>query len=147
MAGIPPTGALPVPPVIPFLLFQGQNAILDLAGSDQDIKLYHKAILPNVVAIKYDFKSEDIKSFLESVRVRAKLYGWMDILDVPDTTGLVLSKVDQNGNISMDECCTHATIYMAARNRNTQNLVMLYQFLLNSMEEKWRTTLLSKMFL
>jgi hypothetical protein len=145
MAGIPPPGILPVPPVVPFLLFPGQNAILDLAGSDRDIKMYHKAIVPNVGTIKYDLKSEGLKSFLESVRVRAKLYGWMEILDVPDATGLVLSILDQYGNISMEECRAHAMIYMAARNRNTQNSVMLYQFLLNSIDEKWKTTLLSKM--
>jgi hypothetical protein len=147
MAGVPPPGPIVPPPVppVPFLLFPGQNAILDLAGSDRDLKLYHKAILPNVGAIKYNLKPEGLKSFLESVRVRAKLYGWMEILDVPDAAGVVLSILDQYGNISMDECRAHATLYMNARNRNTQNSVMLYQFLLNSIEEKWKTTLLSKM--
>jgi hypothetical protein len=121
MAGVPPPGILPVAPVIPFLLFPGQNAILDLAGSDRDIKLYHKAILPNVGTIKYNLKSEGLKSFLESVRVQAKVYGWMNILDVPDATNVVISILDQYGNISMDECCAHATVYMAARNRYTNN--------------------------
>jgi hypothetical protein len=147
MAGVPPPGLLPIPPVpvIPFLLFPGQNAILDLGNSDRDIKMYHKAIVPNVGAIKYDLKSEGLKSFLESVRVRAKLYGWMDILDIPDATGAVVSILDQYGNITMDECRAHATVYMAARNRNTQNSVMLYQFLLKRSGrplyyQRWRYT-------
>jgi hypothetical protein len=109
--------------------------------------LYHKAILPNVGTIKYDLKSEGLNSFLESVRVRAKLYVWMDILDVPDAANVGVSILDQYGNISMDECWAHATVYTAARNQDTQNSVMLYQFLLNSIEEKWKTTLLSKMIL
>jgi hypothetical protein len=147
MAGVPPPGLLPVPPVAPFFSFPGQNAILDLSGSDRDIKLYHKAILPNVGSIKYDLKSEGFKSFLESVRVRAKLYGWTEILDIPDANGIVVSILDQYGNITMDECRAPATVYMAARDRNTQNSVMLYQFLLNSIEEKWKTTFVSKIAL
>jgi hypothetical protein len=157
MAAVPPVGPIvppiipvippvvPAVPVIPFLLFPGQNVILDLAGSDRDIKMYHKAIIPNVGATKYDLKPEGLKSFLESVRVRAKLYNWMNILDVPDAAGVVLSILDQYGNISMDECRAYATVFMGARNRDTQNSVMLYQFLLNSIEEKWKATLLSKM--
>jgi hypothetical protein len=69
----------------------------------------------------------------------------MIILDVPDAAGIVLSMLDQYGNITMDKCCTHATIHMAARNYDMQNLVMIYQFLLNSIKEKWKTALLSKM--
>jgi hypothetical protein len=47
----------------------------------------------------------------------------------------------------MDECRAYATVYLAARNRDTQNLGLLHQFLQNSIKEKWKTTLLSKMAL
>jgi hypothetical protein len=83
----------------------------------------------------FDMKSEDLQQFLDEVKQRSKRYNWDDVLSVPDTNGVNRDLTTAYGLLTLQDCRTHATTYVAAQTRQAQNSVMLEQFIRASLSK------------
>ncbi len=129
MSGSPPP---PPPPLLkPASLFLGPDSNVPLDLDDvKDRKLYTNAI--KGIETKYDLSPQKLKSFLDDVHDRSQLYGWSNILSVPDEGNKERNIIEEYGRITLEECNTYAQSYFKTRQRKAQNSVMLYNFLVNS---------------
>jgi hypothetical protein len=130
---------------VPFALYPGaaSNDPLNFAV-DKDVKIFNKAI--QGLESKFDLKLENLTVFLESVQDRASIYNWKHILEVPKAgaPATLQNIIDKYGSVTLAECKAHSTTYMAANDRNSQNGVMLYQFLANSLSQETKITMLTQ---
>ncbi len=122
-----PSGPAPRPASL--FLSTDTNTPLDLEDV-KDRKLYTNAI--KGIETKYDLSPQKLKAFLDDVHDRAQLYGWSNILSVPNKDDLKRNIIEEYGRITMDECNSYAKEYFKVRQRKAQNSVMLYNFLVNS---------------
>jgi hypothetical protein len=83
---------------------------------------------------KFDLKQENLMTFLNRVKERSKAFSWSAILNVPHGDPAVPTNlIDHYGVITLAECKTFATAYLAQRQRNSQLSAMLYTFLRDSL--------------
>jgi hypothetical protein len=79
--------------------------------------------------------------FLNRVKVRATAFSWASILRVPHTDTLGLPPVPTNvinsyGIVTIKECKTFATAYLARQDRDSQLCAMFNTFLRNSLSNQ-----------
>ena len=142
MANVPPPpqgGPLPgpPPPAPPAAAFQmspaENNTILTFP---QDNKIYFKAT--KGLDTKFGGKADQVRTFLTLVECRARSFGWKEsIMMIPDNTGTVRYLLKEYGRLTMENVKNHAAPYVAAQTRQAQNARMMYDFLEESLEEKF----------
>jgi hypothetical protein len=115
--------------------------ILDFNQSDA-LKMFNKAIA--ALDTKFDLAEENLRTFLEQVRERARIFNWDNLLTVNDANGVPRNLINGYGMLTMDECIAHATIKLAVQDRMTQDSMMCYQFLINSLTDKAKLQILSE---
>jgi hypothetical protein len=81
--------------------------------------------------------------FVDQVRQWAKIYNWEGILTVPDSTGTPQNIITHYGKLSIDNCIDYATLYINTETRNSQDSIMLFQFLRNSLTDEARLLTMS----
>jgi hypothetical protein len=138
--------AAPVVPVAaqaPFAVMPGaaNPNVLDFSKTDA-LKLFNKAT--TALDTKFDLVEEKKRTFLEQVRERARIFNWGSLLTIIDDGRTPRNLIDRYGMLTMDNCRTHATTYLAAKDRMTQDSMMLYQLLVNSLTEKAQLTMLGE---
>jgi hypothetical protein len=142
---VPPPPA-PVAPVIvppaPFALVPGQanNDPLDYSKA-ADVKLFHRAI--KGIEPKFDLKENSLQVFLAKVKEQARIFNWAAVIDIPDTAGTVRNLITNYGQLTIDNCKTHAMTYIAAQNRRAQDSMMMFQCLSSSLTEEANVMMLS----
>jgi hypothetical protein len=141
IAAQPPAAVQPAAPAA-FARYPGlaNNNVLDF-NNPNDLKLFNKAT--DGLSTPYSLTQDSLKVFLESVKERARIYNWTEILMVADTAGMNHFVPDAYGRITMEHCTVSANAYLDALTRNSQNNAMLYQFLSNSLTEEAKMELLS----
>jgi hypothetical protein len=141
IAAQPPVVAQPAAPVA-FARYPGlaNNNVLDF-NNPNDLKLFNKAT--EGLSSPYGLTQDSLKVFLESVKERARIYNWNEILSVADAAGINHYVPDAYGRVTMEHCVVSANGYIDAPTRNSQNNAMLYQVLSNSMTEEAKMELLS----
>ncbi len=122
-----PSGPAPKPALL--FLSTDTNTPLDLEDA-KDRKLYTNAI--KGIETKYDLSPQKLKAFLDDVHDRSQLYGWSNILSVPDEGDSKRNIIEEYGRVTIEECNSYAKTYFRIRQRKAQNSVMLYNFLINS---------------
>jgi hypothetical protein len=113
---------------------------LDFSKSES-IKLFNKATAP--VEPKYDLDEGKLRIFVDQVRQRAKIYNWEGILQVPDSNGTPQNIITHYGKLSIDNCIDYATTYINTETRSSQDSIMLFQFLRNSLTDEARLLMMS----
>lgn len=129
---------------VTFALMPGaaDNNVLNFNKSEA-IKLFHKAIQP--LDPKFTLAEENLRTFMEQVRERARIYNWDALLTVPVDATTSYHLITHYGMISAEACSTYAADHVGAafETRKTQDSMMLYQFLLNSLTDAAKLTMLS----
>lgn len=116
------------PPV--FALYPSElnnNNFLDYS-KEADRKLFKAAI--KGMDTKFELQASDLQVFLSKVAMHAQIYNFNDVLTINGK-----NLIDSYGDIAMAEITTQAETYVAQQNRNAQNSVMLYHFLVDSLSE------------
>jgi hypothetical protein len=144
IAAVP--AAAPIPPAAaqaPFAVMPGAANVnvLDFNQSDA-LKLFNKAIA--ALDTKFDLEEENLRTFIEQVRERARIYNWDGLLTVNDTAGVAKNLINSYGMLTMEECRAQATKQLANKDRMTQDSMMCYQFLINSLTDKAKLQMLSE---
>ena len=143
-----PPPPLPVPPATlapsAFALGRGcSNAILifdDPNTGATAIKLYNKAIAP--LEVKFDREVDNLAVFLVSVRDRTRCFNWHRLITMPIDDGTTRNLLSQYGQVSPDNTRAHAVTYVNTPTRGTQDNDMFYYFLVDSLTNKFHTTVL-----
>ena len=128
--------APPLAPVVPFALLPGasnRNA-LDYSRRE-DMAMFTRAIEP--IETKFGLNEEGMRTFLEQVRERARIYSWDDLLTVPDNsaTPVPYHLIKSFGMVTLEDCRRHAAGHVNASTRMAQDSMMLYFFVLDSLSE------------
>jgi hypothetical protein len=138
--------AAPVVPAAaqaPFAVMPGaaNPNVLDYNKTDA-LKLFNKAIA--ALDSKFDLAEENLRTFLEQVRERARIFNWESLLTVEDSSGTDRSLLNSYGMLTMDDCRKHAAAHLALQDRMTQDSMMCYQFLINSLTDKAKLHMLAE---
>jgi hypothetical protein len=140
-----PAAAPVVPPAAqaPYAVMPGaaNTNVLDFNKPDA-LKLFNKAI--TALDVKFDLVEEKLRTFLEQIRERARIYNWDGLLAIEDDGKTPRNLIDRYGMLTMDNCRAHATAHLAVQNRMYQDSMMLYQFLKSSLTEKAQLTMLGE---
>jgi hypothetical protein len=133
----PPVAPVP-PPLAPYALVPGDafNTHLDYSSAN-GMKIFRSAA--RGMDDKFDRKDDHLRVFLENFKEHVQTYNWNDVVAVPD--GAAVNPANQNlvtqyGQVTFEQINAHAAVYLAAQNRTTQNSILLYKYLLNSLMEK-----------
>ena len=141
----PAPPAAPVPPAPPvFALGPGRShAVLDYDDPNTGAtatKLYNKAISP--LEEKFDGEADNLAVFLASVRDRARRFNWQRLITVPIDDGTTRNILTHYGQVSLENTRAHATTYVNTPTRDAQDNDMFYYFLVDSLTNEFRTTVL-----
>lgn len=92
---------------------------------------------------KYDGKPSRLRTFLSTFGAKAKMYGWDDVLNVPDSTPAATPRniLTNYVRITMEECRAHAEGYMLVRERAAQNSMMIYNCIDGSLSLEFKKSL------
>lgn len=126
-------GAAPVFALYPSEL--NNNNFLDYS-KDADRKLFKAAI--NGMDTKFELQASDLQVFLSKVAMHAQIYNFKDILTIGGK-----NLIENYGDIKMADIATAAAAYVAQQNRNAQNSVMLYHYLVDSLSEAAKSEIMA----
>jgi phage host-nuclease inhibitor protein Gam len=131
-------------PPAPFALLPGASntAALDW-NKTEAMKLFHKAIF--ALDPKFGMDEDNLRTFIEQVRERARIFNWNDLLTVNDSTGTARNILNSYGMVTLANCQAHAATHVgiAFSSRMAQDSMMLYQFLMNSLNDAAKLNILS----
>ena len=134
--GPPPGPPPPAPPAAAggFQMSPAENDVI--LTFPQDNKIYFKAT--KGLDTKFGGKADQVCSFLTLVECQARSFGWKEsIMMIPDNNGTVRYLLKEYGHLTMENVRLHAAPYVAAQTRQAQNARMMYDFLEESLEEKF----------
>jgi hypothetical protein len=93
---------------------------------------------------EYDRSSQGLKLFLNQLRDRAKLYGWDDILTIPNA---ICPGPDQQvylithaGNLDLVQVRAHAATYARGPSKASQDTAQLYACIMGSLSSDAQST-------
>jgi uncharacterized small protein (DUF1192 family) len=150
------TAAAVVPPataVVPFALLPGEANVDPLDWTKaESMKLFNKAT--TAIDTKFSLIEDNLRTFIEQVRERSRIFNWETLLTVADSGGINRNLLDSYGLVTIENCKAHANSHVgiptgspagtaAAETRIAQDSMMLYQFLLNSLTDAAKLTILS----
>jgi hypothetical protein len=133
----------PIPPApVPFALLPGEayTAPLDFNKSNE-LKIFRAAT--SGMTEKFDLKEEHLRVFLETVREQVRTFDWSHIITVPDANAVGRNLTTNYGQVTREQVQAHATTYIGVPNRHAQNAMMLYKFLMNSLTDDAKLTMLT----
>jgi hypothetical protein len=148
---VPP--AAPATATVPFALLPGEANVQPLDWSKaESMKLFNKAI--TAIDTKFALSEDNLRTFIEQVRERSRIFNWETLLTVTDSGGNARNLLDCYGLVTIENCRVHADQHVgipagspagtaAADTRTAQDSMMLYQFLLNSLTDAAKLTILS----
>ena len=143
---LPPLPALPVAPPAPpaFALGPGHShAVLNFDNPNTGstaTKLYNKVISP--LEEKFDGEADNLAVFLASVHDRAHHFSWHHLITVPIDDGMTRNLLTHYRQVSIENTRAHAATYVNTPTRDAQDNDMFYYFLLDSLTNKFHTTVL-----
>lgn len=111
------------------------NTFLDYS-KEADRKLFKAAITG--MDAKFELQASDLQVFLSKVAMHAQIYNFNDILKIGNK-----NIIENYGDIKMTEIATQAATYVGQQNRNAQNSVMLYHYLVNSLSETAKSEIMA----
>lgn len=102
-------------------------------------KLYKGATDP--LKSLHDLSAENLRDFLTLLEQRAKIYDWVDILEIPDEeNGTFINMLKQHGSISLKTVREHAKTYVNNESRAAQDSQQLADCILNSITVEARNS-------
>ena len=103
-------------------------------------KLYNKAISP--LEEKFDGEADNLAIVLAIVRDRARRFNWHRLITMPIDDGMTRNLLTHYRQVSLDNARAHAATYVNAPTRDAQDNDMFHYFLLDSLINKFHTTIL-----
>jgi hypothetical protein len=82
----------------------------------------------------FSTNNPNVTGLLQGIRKKANTYGWTNILTIPTAQGPI-NLLTGHGRVTLSECRTHATTYLAADGRDAQNDYQLLCCLMESVDE------------
>jgi hypothetical protein len=64
------------------------------------------------------------------------MFDWTVVINIPDAAAVSRNLIDEYGRLTIEDCQAHAATYTGIAGRDSQNSVMLYQFLINSFSDE-----------
>jgi uncharacterized protein (UPF0297 family) len=131
------------PPAVAFALYPSalnNNAVLDYS-QEADRKLFKAAI--KGMETKFELQAGDLQVFLSKVKMHAQIYNFNDILTIDLGNNVTRNLIDRYGETTMAQVRTDAVTYVNNGSRKTQNSVMLYHYLVDSISENAKSELLA----
>jgi hypothetical protein len=118
----------------------------------ESMKLFSKAI--SSIDTKFSLSEDTLRTFIEQVRERSRVYNWKGLLTVPDGGGIQRNILDSYDQVTIENCRSYANGHvgipagspagMATTNtRIAQEFMMLYQFLNNSLTDSAKLAILA----
>jgi hypothetical protein len=105
-----------------------------------DLKMFLRGI--EALSSKFDLQAGQLKVFLECVKERVRMFDWTFVVTVPDSAAVNRNLIDEYGRLTIEDCQAHAATYSGVPGRDSQNSVMLYQFLSNSLSDEAKNILM-----
>eukprot|EP00957_Ditylum_brightwellii_P007945 601739-Ditylum_brightwellii.AAC.1 len=96
---------------------------------------------------KFDYKEGLLYLFVEEVRMKAKMAGWMDPLSNCITIQVecaTYSVLTEYGRLSMEDIIKHTSFKFMSHNRCCQNNIQFYYYLLNSIDKNSKMQILQE---
>jgi hypothetical protein len=134
-AAVPPVPVAPPPARPAFALPPGMttNEPIDYSTT-QGLKLFNQAI--KGIEPKFDLKEGNLNTFLSKLKEHARIFNWRGILDIPDSDGIPRNLMTNYGQLTIQDCKTHAATYVNAHSRDAQNSIMLYHCVAHTLDEE-----------
>ena len=88
---------------------------------------------------KFELKDDKLGIFLAMIKDRSDIYNWINILMIPDDGTVKRNLLTNFGQLTLKNCRAHVLTFLNVEGRNTQNDVMLYLLLVNSLTQEART--------
>ena len=104
------------------------------------VKLYNKAITP--LELKFDREADNLAVFLASVKDQCNCFNWSHLVTIPLADSTTRNLLTHYGQFTLSNCIDHGNTYITTQTRNAQNNDMLYYFLVDSLESKFRAKVL-----
>ena len=102
-------------------------------------KLYKGATEP--LKSLHDLSAENLRDFMNLLEQRAKIYDWVDILDIPDEGNQTyIHMLKQYGSISLKDVREHAKTYIGTETRAAQDSQQLADCIINSITVEARNS-------
>jgi hypothetical protein len=140
-AAIPPAPPIPqVPPQFALLPGEAYTDPLDY-NKPNELKIFKSATAG--MSDKFDLKEQHLRVFLETVREQARTYDWIHVITVPDVNGIGRNLTTNYGQVTRENVQAHAITYIGNPDRNAQNAMMLYKYLMNSLTDEAKLTMLT----
>jgi hypothetical protein len=131
--------------------FRGPGEVNDPNGPqfiDYSLEVNKKAYKYAVTGLseKFDLSPQKLQGFLNRVNERVAEQNWNNIINItfpvpPAAAGQAapparapINLITNYGQVSSDQVRTHSAVFMAVQQRNSQNSLMLYMFLSNSLD-------------
>jgi hypothetical protein len=144
LAAGPPAPPVNVPPAqpAPFALLPGAayNAPLDFSKSNE-LKIFRSATLG--MTDKLVLKEQQLRVFLSNLKEHIRIYAWDAIVTIPDDAAVNRNLITNYGQVTIANVRAHAITYITTPTRNAQNSMMLYLYLLNSLTEESKMTMIT----
>ena len=119
-----------------FSLGPGRStSVLDFSDAVA-VKLYNKAISP--LDLKFDGEADNLAVFLTSVKDHCNCFNWSNLITIPLADTTTRNLLTHYGQVTLSNCTDHGLSYVSTQTRNAPNNDMLYYFLVDSLESKFR---------
>ena len=104
------------------------------------IKLYNKAITP--LELKFDGEADNLAVFLANMKDQCNHFTWSHLVTIPLADSTTRNLLTHYGQVTLSNCIDHGNTYVNIQMSNAQNNDMLYYFLVDSLESKFRAKVL-----
>jgi hypothetical protein len=117
------------------MAWNGHVQALDYTKTS-DLKIFHHGI--KALSSKFDLQAAGSSRYSLNVSTKefAFLTGYLLLVTIPDGTNTNQNLIDEYGQLTIEDCQAHTATYVAVPGRYSQNSVMLYQFLSNSLSDE-----------
>ena len=115
------------------------TTVLDFSDAAA-VKLYNKVISPLV--LKFDGEADNLAVFLASVKDHCNCFNWSNLITIPLADTTTRNLLTHYGQVTLSNCTDHGSSYVSTQTRDAQNNNMLYYFLVDSLESKFRAKVL-----
>ena len=115
------------------------TSVLDFSDASA-VKLYNKAISP--LELKFVGEADNLAVFLESVKGHCNHFNWSNLITIPLADTTTRNLLTHYGQVTLSNCTDHGISYVSTQTRDAQNNDMLFYFLVDSLESKFRSKVL-----
>ena len=115
------------------------TTVLDFSDAAA-VNLYNKAISP--LELKFDGEADNLADYLASVKDHCNHFNWSNLITIPLADTTTRNLLTHYGHVILSNCTDHGSSYVSTQTSDALNNDMLYFFLVDSLESKFRAKVL-----